>query len=372
MSKLPRFRDWVPLDEAAQYLKLSELALLDRALDRRLTLSVNFKTPAEGLRGKCVPLGQAQLVPYPPRLAKRAKRAKKQAKDAQKKRIKKKRIEGIPITDDTVLEVVDWETVTIDGVWDLPMVGSERLAVERRVRDGGRPRLETRVLDDTPLVYRVEVFFGYEAVTPSYVYNGAFLSREDGTCWCRLHRWRRISGYNAGVGVFRREQHAIHGTAPEWISTAPPTAIPSPTGPVIRDDKPYVPPVLQCLPVFELPDDIDLVVRTAVLKELAPRMLTVPDKDPPTRPDVEPTEARPQPERAAPPPGAPAKTGADDPVFDISTQDLDTIPGRRTTIDAFLEACNRTQSCVIRRTHIWRAIGHTKGRGFRGLAGGAQ
>ncbi len=63
------------------------------------------------------------------------------------------------------------------------------------------------------------------------------------------------------------------------------------------------------------------------------------------------------------------KSGSDDPAptavpYDFAGQDLETSEGRRRAIDAFLEECNRTQSCVILRTHIWKAIGHSHGRGF--------
>ena len=52
MKKLPRFRDWVPVGEAAQHLssrseKVSEVDVLRRALDGHLTLSVNFKAISE-------------------------------------------------------------------------------------------------------------------------------------------------------------------------------------------------------------------------------------------------------------------------------------------------------------------------------------
>ena len=199
MKKLPRFRDWVPVGEAAQHLssrseKVSEVDVLRRALDGHLTLSVNFKTPTEGLRGKRVLLGEAQLVPHPPWLEKHAES------------VQEKRVEGVPITAEAVLEVVNWETVPIDSVWDLPMVGSERLAVERRIRHctgGHPPRLRPGYLADRPLVYRVEVF-EYGAVIPSRVYNGAFVNREDGT-WCRLHRWKKgvyPDFHNAILGPF--------------------------------------------------------------------------------------------------------------------------------------------------------------------------
>ena len=80
MSKLFQ-PEWVTVADAAGHFSrnagrtISEKEVLEKALaeaDRgsgRLTLSVKFKTPAEGLRGKRVPLGQAQLVPYPPLLA---------------------------------------------------------------------------------------------------------------------------------------------------------------------------------------------------------------------------------------------------------------------------------------------------------------
>ena len=59
-----------------------------------------------------------------------------------------------------------------------------------------------------------------------------------------------------------------------------------------------------------------------------------------------------------------ASTGLTPEPFDIAAQDLETAKGRREAVDAFLACANRTQPVVIRRKHIWLAIGHRKGRGF--------
>ena len=242
----------------------------------------NFKTPTEGLRGKRVLLGEAQLVPHPPWLEKHAES------------VQEKRVEGVPITAEAVLEVVNWETVPIDSVWDLPMVGSERLAVERRIRHctgGHPPRLRPGYLADRPLVYRVEVF-EYGAVIPSRVYNGAFVNREDGT-WCRLHRWKKVPA--GGIGVFSQYgQAAIDGTVPQWVVNEAVRVRGSKSAISEGDMKPTVVWVLQCMPVFELPEDADLVVRTAVLEELARRMLTLPDEKRPTPTATEPPEMHPE------------------------------------------------------------------------------
>jgi hypothetical protein len=48
--------------------------------------------------------------------------------------------------------------------------------------------------------------------------------------------------------------------------------------------------------------------------------------------------------------------------FNFTNQDLETREGRKMAIDAFLEAC---KPAVIRRSHIWRAFGHTTARTFQ-------
>ena len=89
-------------------------------------------------------------------------------------------------------------------------------------------------------------------------------------------------------------QAAIDGTVPQWAVNEAVRVRGSKSAISEGDMKPTVVWVLQCMPVFELPEDADLVVRTAVLEELARRMLTLPDEKRPTPTATEPPEIHPE------------------------------------------------------------------------------
>lgn len=151
--------------------------------------------------------------------------------------------QGLPITDE--VELVNWKAGDVTGVCDLLMVGAERLEVERRyhrLTDG--PDLKAATSSQTGRIYAFDpnrrALLGS---APTYGY-GVFVIKEDGT-WCRLDRW----GTRPGGG-------------PESVTE----------------------------PALELPDGADLVVRTAVLEELARRILTLPDEKRPTPAATEPPE----------------------------------------------------------------------------------
>ena len=54
-----------------------------------------------------------------------------------------------------------------------------------------------------------------------------------------------------------------------------------------------------------------------------------------------------------------------DAVFDMARHDLETADGRHRAIDDYLRACTASAGKTIRRTHIWRSLGHDSPRTFQ-------
>ena len=261
MSKLLKLREWSSVGDAAKRLsdkwseRVSESDVLRLALNGQLTLSVNFVIPAMGLRGKRVPVDQTQQAPASP--------------------------QKLPITDEVALEVESGKAVNITGVWDLPMEGAERLDVERRYhRLTGGPDLQVTVIGPNPQAdvadgdapHRPGAIFGMDPDRSGSGFHhpygyGVFVNNENGT-WCRLQRPKISDSGNSGVAI------------------------------------------LEYVPASELPDGADFVVRTAVVEELASRMLTPPDGTRPAPPATEPAELHPvQPESASETKRAPKPPG---------------------------------------------------------------
>lgn len=147
MGKLFGLKQWVTVAAAARQISLvcdeeaTEADVLQLALDGHLKLSVDFVNHAKARIGKIVPENEAPT--YIGSLS------------------QQEIISGIDLGDGTVL-VLDDETVTIEGIWDLFMKGSERLDVEHayhRLTDG--PAVDLQCLD------------------------GAFVTRPDGSI-CQL------------------------------------------------------------------------------------------------------------------------------------------------------------------------------------------
>lgn len=138
MSKLLKLREWLLLPEAAKYLSLvvgepiSEADLLRFALDKRLTLSVHFVNLGVGRVGRVVPIEQAER--HPPMFPKEGE---------EEIWI----VSGVPLSDTEVLQFED-DVTRLDGVYDLPMLGAERIDVERRFQElTNGPRVELTNLE---------------------------------------------------------------------------------------------------------------------------------------------------------------------------------------------------------------------------------
>jgi len=121
MSKLINRKIWLTVQDAARHLSIvfneevSEADVLRFALDGHLQLSVNFVNHAEAKRGKVIPLSAVRKVPGLP-------------------------VEGhepydvhlaLQLNDHDYL-VFEEKIVKLTDVWDLPLIGSERLDVEHK------------------------------------------------------------------------------------------------------------------------------------------------------------------------------------------------------------------------------------------------
>ena len=125
MKKILTLRDWLTLEEAAEHLsmlfdeRVVPVELLRLALDGELTLSVRFVNHAHAKR--------AHLVSRKEQMAELKERmAKFPDLDVEKVVIDW----GTDIDEDERAIEVEKDIVTLTGVWDLPMWGSERLDVE--------------------------------------------------------------------------------------------------------------------------------------------------------------------------------------------------------------------------------------------------
>jgi hypothetical protein len=181
-AKPPRlfnFKEWLTLEDAARHLSLlfdEEVSVADvlrLALDKRLVLSVWFVNHTYARKGRLVPLSECKMrlllslegitkkIPLPD------ERVVSQAELVTIYPTIQEHIEtgyivvtpdAIHYADDQWL-IQDEAVVSIDGIWDLPMVGGEALDVEHR--------------------YQMET--GGPSVTLSNL-EGAFVERDNAVC----------------------------------------------------------------------------------------------------------------------------------------------------------------------------------------------
>jgi hypothetical protein len=204
MKKLLKLKQWLTVAEAARHLStlfsedVSEADVLRFALDGHLTLSVYFVNHAIGRcgRGPAVPILDAKWRFI-------------QMSDGGWVHS----IDGLAIEQNGVIEYAEQITV-LDGIWDLTMLGSERLDVE----------------------HQYQILTGGPAVDLHFLGN-PIVSRDDGT-YCQV-----------------QERHSNNEFVnPEML-------------------KPYdYAHINNYHPAARLPTDSVLVVRTSALRELEARM----------------------------------------------------------------------------------------------------
>lgn len=169
-SKLLRFKEWLTVPEAAKHLsaiceeEVSEADVLRLALDGHLKLSVNFVNHTYAKQGNVVPYREARRSHYQTILDKKdvsdffGKNMAADSVELEEKlsddelnqhlaalssffdisiedilhRSDEGTVEGIYIGKGRVLEFEKENVRSIPGVWDLPMIGGERLDVEHK------------------------------------------------------------------------------------------------------------------------------------------------------------------------------------------------------------------------------------------------
>jgi hypothetical protein len=183
MSKLFKLKEWLTVPEAARHLaavfdeEVTESDVFRLGLDGHLTLSVDFVNGARGCLGKVVSKTDAEVkifcrdIMNP--LMRKARaieatstvgaipEAQSNLPEEIRKAINERtlfwHITDLNIDDETFLHLDD-HVSSIDGVWDLALIGSERLDVEHRFQQ----------LTDGPEVEGVNL-------------SGTFVKRDDGT-----------------------------------------------------------------------------------------------------------------------------------------------------------------------------------------------
>jgi hypothetical protein len=153
-KKLLGLKQWLTVADAARHLGIlfgedvSEADVLQLALGGHLTLSVNFVNHAYGRCGPVVPAQDAQshIKFYP--------KSENEIEFVCAR-------EGLTIDDDRVIDY-DKQPIKLDGIWDLTMIGAERLDVE----------------------HRYQLLTGGPAVTLQCL-AGPIVSRDDGT-YCQV------------------------------------------------------------------------------------------------------------------------------------------------------------------------------------------
>lgn len=161
MSKLFNLKEWVTLPEAAKHLsvvlgeEVTEADLLHFALDGRLTLSINLVNGAQARCGRIVGPECIEWfdIPHPDLTS-----DSDPATPAYFRLMSSLRLHG----DREEYVNLSKGVVSIDGVWDLPLLGGDRLDIEHRLQMliGGHPvtsiNLEGSFLRRTDLVCQLQ------------------------------------------------------------------------------------------------------------------------------------------------------------------------------------------------------------------------
>lgn len=149
MSKLFKLKEWLTVDEAAKHLSTAlgeEVAIADiyrLALDGHLVLSMNFPNKTHGNLGKVVGIEDVERFIPPDELMKFIN------KDNTEFDVSK----GIIVSDHIGGgQFIKWnkKVETVDGIWDLPLLASERLDLEHiyQLLTGG-PEITLTILAGT-------------------------------------------------------------------------------------------------------------------------------------------------------------------------------------------------------------------------------
>lgn len=235
MSRLFNLKEWLTLADAARHLSIAfgedvaEADVLRLALDGRLRLSVYFVNHAIGRRAKWIPWEEyTELVELADALDKmHGSEGVRNAKNEGK-----------------LVMRCDDEVKTLAGVWDLPLIGNDRLDIEHQYQQlTGGPAVTLQGLD------------------------GAFVSGRDGKIW-QLQEDFDDNEYQAGssAALARLQQHIVeHG-----IEGAEAQSLLNEHKEQRKEflEKRRVQPAKEdYFPAGGLPEDAVIVVRTEALRE---------------------------------------------------------------------------------------------------------
>lgn len=174
MGTLFKLKEWLTVAETARHLSIvfsedvSEADVLRLALEGHLRLSVYFVNYAKARRGQVVDYDHAEWGEFPADLAARFPNVPDEAKGKPLPYMRSLNIDG-----KRFLNLSD-EVTTLRGVWDLPMIGTERLDIEHTYQNlTGGPDVTLEGLD------------------------GAFVEGQDGQI-CQLQESFEDNEYQAG------------------------------------------------------------------------------------------------------------------------------------------------------------------------------
>jgi hypothetical protein len=305
-------RKWLTISEAVRYLAVAfgedvtEADVLRYGLDGQLTLSVRFVNLAQAKR--YVKITDAEYVEM-----QEEENARAAARAAGLPEPVFERRAPTPLEEECCRVVV-----LRDDVYDLPMVGQEKLDVEREYQQQtGGPKV---------------------ALTAS---DGTFVDSEGGDRF--------------------------------QLQTA--------DGPVKTDSLPYylepgvTPyPLREYSPARGLPGDSRLVVRTAALAAFMAQTRSLDSTEPTKNGEREQQGAVPRtadaqgpwnPTREAAEIAPPAPTSDPRAPFDYNAQDFLSKDGRRAAVIDFLDWCNRATATHVEQRHIWKAMRHRSPRSLQ-------
>ena len=129
MSKLFKLKEWVTIPDAARHLSqilnepVAESDVLQLALDGHIKISVDFPNRAKAFMGRVVPFKDVPLIDLPP-----FKFGGEQLRYPDGVLLHKLS-PGDHLKEETPFICFEKDVVSIDGLWDLSLKGSERLDI---------------------------------------------------------------------------------------------------------------------------------------------------------------------------------------------------------------------------------------------------
>jgi len=264
MSKLFTLKQWLTMPDAARHLsgvfgeEVSEADVLRLGLDGHLTLSVNFVNGAAAHLGKVISEEDAKAKVFSRDITNPLMREAREFGDTTVGAIHEKRrtfpeeirkafeagtlfwwVTDLKLDDEHFIHLED-EVSHIDmgDVWDLPLIGNERLDVEHRFQQ----------LTDGPAIEGTNL-------------NGTFAKKDDCTYASLQERFDSPDMRAEYEGMKKAFESALAKSGKPLAPAKPP--------------KPYNHPD-NYFPAGKLPDDSVLVVRTSALTQLQERMADPP------------------------------------------------------------------------------------------------